>query len=105
MPHPVVSEVYMEERCVICGAIIPEGRQVCPVCEGEGNRLKDSPCRYCTDRKLLCHGSCELYKAYRIAVEKEAETRQRERDACYPFPKEIMDKMAKVSRNRRSRGL
>ena len=23
----------MPERCVCCGAIIPEGRQVCPVCE------------------------------------------------------------------------
>lgn len=22
-----------EERCVICGEIIPEGRQVCPICE------------------------------------------------------------------------
>ncbi len=22
-----------EERCLICGAIIPEGRQVCPNCE------------------------------------------------------------------------
>ena len=23
----------MENRCVCCGAIIPEGRQVCPKCE------------------------------------------------------------------------
>jgi len=23
----------MEERCVACGAIIPEGRQICPMCE------------------------------------------------------------------------
>lgn len=23
----------MEEHCVICGEIIPEGRQVCPNCE------------------------------------------------------------------------
>ena len=23
----------MEDRCVMCGAIIPEGRQVCPACE------------------------------------------------------------------------
>lgn len=23
----------MEDRCVICGKIIPEGRQVCPECE------------------------------------------------------------------------
>ena len=24
-----------EERCVACGETIPEGRQVCPMCEGE----------------------------------------------------------------------
>ena len=23
----------MENRCVVCGAIIPEGQQVCPNCE------------------------------------------------------------------------
>ena len=23
----------MDNRCVVCGAIIPEGRQVCPNCE------------------------------------------------------------------------
>ena len=26
--------VFAEEHCVICGAVIPEGRQVCPLCEG-----------------------------------------------------------------------
>lgn len=25
----------MEERCVCCGEIIPEGRMVCPICEGK----------------------------------------------------------------------
>ena len=25
---------YYGDHCVICGAIIPEGRQVCPKCEG-----------------------------------------------------------------------
>lgn len=23
----------MENRCIVCGEIIPEGRQVCPMCE------------------------------------------------------------------------
>jgi len=23
----------VEDRCVMCGAVIPEGRQVCPQCE------------------------------------------------------------------------
>ena len=36
----------MEDRCVICGEIVPEGRQVCPLCEkkygGEDNSDKSS---------------------------------------------------------------
>lgn len=28
-----------DNRCVCCGAIIPEGRQVCPVCEQKANRM------------------------------------------------------------------
>ena len=28
---------YSSNRCVCCGEIIPEGRQVCPACEGRGN--------------------------------------------------------------------
>ena len=23
----------MENRCVCCGAVVPEGRMVCPICE------------------------------------------------------------------------
>lgn len=26
----------MENRCIICGEIIPEGREVCPRCEAGG---------------------------------------------------------------------
>ena len=25
----------MENRCIVCGEIIPEGRQICPNCEKE----------------------------------------------------------------------
>ena len=25
----------MENKCIMCGEIIPEGRQVCPICERE----------------------------------------------------------------------
>lgn len=32
----------MEERCIICGRIIPEGRQVCPICEKEVKERSDS---------------------------------------------------------------
>ena len=33
----------MENRCVCCGAIIPEGRQVCPVCiaKSEGRTMNE----------------------------------------------------------------
>ena len=32
------------DRCVCCGAEIPEGRQVCPECMEKG---KDKPCAWC----------------------------------------------------------
>lgn len=35
VPQPKV------DRCVCCGAIIPEGRQVCPVCERRANENKN----------------------------------------------------------------
>ncbi len=31
----------MEDRCISCGAIIPEGRQVCPSCEKGEVKCKD----------------------------------------------------------------
>lgn len=34
----------MPEKCVCCGAVIPEGRQVCPDCERKA-RLR--PCPFC----------------------------------------------------------
>ena len=37
----------MEERCVCCGAEIPEGRQVCPSCEESfGTITKIETCFY-----------------------------------------------------------
>ena len=32
----IQRRLRMENRCVCCGAIIPEGRQVCPKCERGG---------------------------------------------------------------------
>ena len=32
-----------ENRCVICGDIIPEGRQVCPTCESGHRVNRDVP--------------------------------------------------------------
>lgn len=31
----------MEDRCVMCGEIVPEGRQVCPICERKYAPEKD----------------------------------------------------------------
>lgn len=28
----------MEDRCIMCGAIVPEGRMVCPDCEAAVSR-------------------------------------------------------------------
>ena len=32
----------MEDHCVMCGEIIPEGRQVCPLCEKKYGGSDDS---------------------------------------------------------------
>lgn len=31
----------MEEHCVVCGAVIPEGRQVCPKCEVKLGKVQE----------------------------------------------------------------
>lgn len=31
----------MENRCIVCGDIIPEGRMICPICERESNPQKN----------------------------------------------------------------
>lgn len=33
------------ERCIVCGAVIPEGRQVCPTCIGM-NHTECDPCAH-----------------------------------------------------------
>lgn len=33
---------YVENTCICCGAVIPEGRQVCPNCEEEQNNSVES---------------------------------------------------------------
>ncbi len=38
----------MEDTCVVCGKIVPEGRQVCPTCERENGCLPD-------DRKAMAY--------------------------------------------------
>lgn len=40
----------MEDRCVCCGEIIPEGRQVCPMCE----KLEAKLIKCLKDAKIGC---------------------------------------------------
>jgi RNA polymerase subunit RPABC4/transcription elongation factor Spt4 len=48
------------ERCVLCGEIIPEGRQVCPKCE------KSKECRDCRHfvgcEKAIWVRKCDEYE-------------------------------------------
>ena len=39
----------MDNKCVSCGAVIPEGRQVCPNCESVGSKMN----RYCKEESCV----------------------------------------------------
>lgn len=47
----------MVDRCICCGEVIPEGRQVCPKCEGKTDRKRifDVNCITCR-RFFECNG-------------------------------------------------
>lgn len=51
----------MSNTCVCCGTTIPEGRQVCPVCESKAELLRCKDCEHwknvlpdCTEHKRFC---------------------------------------------------
>lgn len=49
----------MTDRCIVCGEEIPEGRQICPICESEGskhNRIIKSAAGARQERGLLEKG-------------------------------------------------
>ena len=53
----------MNNTCVSCGEIIPEGIQVCPKCQAKRNTYNypPSPCDSCNaDHKNTC--KCQLWK-------------------------------------------
>lgn len=35
-----------ENRCIVCDAIIPEGRQICKACDDAGNMQSAKPMKY-----------------------------------------------------------
>ena len=44
----------MEDRCVMCGEIIPEGRQICPLCEqGKTHKTNADHIRTMSDEDLM----------------------------------------------------
>ena len=47
-----------EDRCVCCGAVIPEGRMVCPNCLVT---VKAGECKYCKDE--ICVNADSLMRA------------------------------------------
>ena len=48
----------MDNRCIVCGEIIPEGLQVCPICEaGSKTKQEDDPVNHpshYTQGKIEC---------------------------------------------------
>ena len=55
------------EKCVCCGAVIPEGRQVCPNCEAKRVVLK--PCPFCGGKaKIVTNGEIPKSKYYFVDV-------------------------------------
>lgn len=52
------GELTMDNHCVCCGEIIPEGRQVCPICEKGNDMDKYDICDSCTHRPV-----CSIYRA------------------------------------------
>ena len=62
----------MEDRCVCCGAVIPEGRQVCLICDkkiygnGTGGAAELKPCPFCGGQaKFICCNEESLQGYYR----------------------------------------
>ena len=42
----------MTDRCVCCGEIIPEGRLVCPSCDGGKKKVELKPCPFCKKKAV-----------------------------------------------------
>lgn len=53
----------MEDRCVVCGETVPEGRHVCPIC----NRKYERPALPRGDNDTLICPECGIREAIRAA--------------------------------------
>ena len=86
----------MEDRCVCCGEIIPEGRQVCPNCEHKGMETENKglidvrhcPCDGCKAKPCGHPARCVKFTLWLNktvdAVEVD-EVREFARDVAYQF--------------------
>ncbi len=54
----------MEDRCVVCGGVVPEGRHVCPICNRE---YDDWPALSREDNLTLICPECGAREAVRAA--------------------------------------
>ena len=68
------------ERCVCCGAIIPEGRQVCPICET--SKCDNSPVSiiFHDMQTKMEHGVVEAFQQIDINIDKAGVIRALEAD-------------------------
>ena len=46
------------EHCVCCGAVIPEGSQVCIICEGLIMSNEKHKCKYCGHKSYTSNNIC-----------------------------------------------
>lgn len=54
----------MEDRCVSCGAVVPEGTMVCPTCEYEAKHIQEESAKHMSETESKAHKRLvELIKA------------------------------------------
>ena len=54
----------MEDRCISCGAVVPEGTMICPTCEYEAKRIQEESAEHMSETESKAHKRLvELIKA------------------------------------------
>lgn len=54
----------MEDRCISCGAVVPEGTMVCPTCEYEAKHIQEESAEHMSETESKSHKRLvELIKA------------------------------------------
>ena len=73
----------MEDYCVICGAIVPEGLQVCPICEFKNGIRKDDS----REMRILLASSCvsECQSETEVNLEKVTHYERLQKRTCRSY--------------------